>query len=147
MDFAILRLRLRQGVRLPMHQFPIAIFQPEDHGDPQRAVGYSPRPREVGLEPFQLENVGDIGPGFFLDLFECATAATGEPFRGEIQALFNFLPASPKPSERVGEGDVITPRPECLFRFRITPEEGRYSALRALDRDTEVWVGSFQERG
>jgi hypothetical protein len=127
-----------------MDQFPLAVLQPEDHGDPQRAVGYPPRLGEVGPEPFQLKDVGDIGPGFSSDLLERATDATGEPARGEIQALFDLGPASPEPPGRVGEGDVISPRPECLLRFRITPEEGSYSVLRALDRDTEVWVGSVR---
>ena len=138
MDRIVVRAELGQGVGLAMDEFPLAVLHSEDHDDPKRAGGHSASVGEVGFEPFHLEDEAVIGAGFPRDLLEDARPAFREPVRRKIQTGLDLRPAAPVPAERVGERDVVTPRPEFLLRLRVALQQRRHGALGALDRSAEV---------
>jgi hypothetical protein len=55
--FAFFGYGMSEGIGLPMHQFPVAVLQPEDHHDAQRAANHAWRLGDIGLEPLEFEDV------------------------------------------------------------------------------------------
>ena len=145
-DRILVRAELGQGVGLAMDEFPLAVLHPEDHDDPKRAGGHPASVGEVGFEPFHLEDEAVIGAGFPRDLLEDARSAFREPVRRKIQTGLDVRPTAPIAAERVGERDIVTPRPEFLLWLRVALQQRRHGALGALDRPTKVRVRGFGHR-
>lgn len=84
-----------------MDNLPVTVFQSENRRYPKRDPGKFIGSANLGLSPFNFDNVGEFRPDILRDSFEARGLTFPQLRNRPIHRLLNFTPAPNRRAERI----------------------------------------------